>query len=215
MISKPLKIEILDTILETVSASFTPRIGGGGMKEAVASEEIRQAETIEKSKPKMSSNPEPGSEYVSKVGLTDVLIVDDSRTNNKILSLLFARKGLRSDVAENGKVAVDLVLEDIDRYKLIVMDNLMPVMNGQDATAIIRQAGFKYYIIALTGNVFEDDVRDFLKAGADMILFKPLDVEMIDRILLTIETRGPFSSPDRMLVESQGNQMLNYAAKPL
>jgi CheY-like chemotaxis protein len=124
----------------------------------------------------------------------EVLIVDDSIPNSKMLNMLLKRKGIKSSIAENGMVAVDLVLKDFEAYKLILMDNLMPVMNGMDATACLRKAGYPYLIIGLTGNIMEDDVKDFLSVGADMVLSKPLQMSSLERIIDTISMNGPLST---------------------
>jgi hypothetical protein len=55
-------------------------------------------------------------------------------------------KGLHADSAEDGQKAVELISEDLEAYKVIFMDNVMPVMNGMEA-------GYRYLIVAVTGNI--------------------------------------------------------------
>jgi DNA-binding LytR/AlgR family response regulator len=62
-------------------------------------------------------------------------------------------KGLHADSAEDGQKAVELISEDLEAYKVIFMDNVMPVMNGMEATRAIRKAGYRYLIVAVTGNI--------------------------------------------------------------
>jgi CheY-like chemotaxis protein len=216
VLSKPLQIEVLDQILASICAGERVERENTHALPALA-DSTRDAETVESMETKadkLTFLPKPGMNYVSRVGLTEVLIVEDSAPNYKMLGMLFSRKGLKSIVAENGQLALDKVLRDLEKYKLIIMDNLMPVMNGRDATAVLRQAGFKYLIIGLTGNVLEDDKYDFLSAGADMVLFKPLDVVLMEKLLLTIERRGPLSSPNEYYVEVTGKATLSVCVKP-
>jgi CheY-like chemotaxis protein len=62
-------------------------------------------------------------------------------------------KGLTADSAEDGQKAVELISEDLEAYKVIFMDNVMPIMNGMEATRAIRKAGYRYLIVAVTGNI--------------------------------------------------------------
>ena len=120
----------------------------------------------------------------------EVLIVDDAKSNLKILSMMLKKKGLKSDTAENGQIAVDMVLVDLDRFKLIIMDNLMPVMSGVEATVALREAGFRNLIVGLTGNIMDDDIRQFLVAGADYVLSKPLQYQSIEKLVQFIDKNG-------------------------
>ena len=123
----------------------------------------------------------------------EVPVVDDADSNRKILIMLLTRKGIKCVGAEDGRIALDMVTADLERFKLVLMDNLMPNMNGIDSTSLMRRAGFKYIIAGLTGNVTEQDVTEYLNEGADLVLHKPLNVEMIDKLLHFVETAGPLS----------------------
>lgn len=63
------------------------------------------------------------------------------------------------------------------------MDNLMPVMNGGQATQEIRQLGFSNPIIGVTGNIMENDVKNFLDMGATVVIGKPVTIEGLEKIL--------------------------------
>lgn len=125
-----------------------------------------------------------------EVNLSEALIVDDSLPNLKMLCMLLKKKQIKCETAENGQIALDKVLVDLDRFKLIVLDNLMPVMTGLEAAKKLREAGYGYIIVGLTGNILEDDIAEFIAAGADIVLSKPLQVDVLDRILKTIEAQG-------------------------
>jgi CheY-like chemotaxis protein len=100
--------------------------------------------------------------------------------------MLLSRKGFDCDIAENGKEAVDMVINNsrFEQYKIIIMDNIMPVMDGGEAIHLLRNAGFTNKIIGLTGNVLDDEKHSMIKAGADEVLHKPLQAKALDRILM-------------------------------
>ena len=70
----------------------------------------------------------------------------------------------------------------------------MPVLNGVDAARELRERlGFPHIIAGITGNVTDNDVFEYLEGGADLVLPKPLKVEMIESLLVLMETQGPVS----------------------
>jgi CheY-like chemotaxis protein len=76
---------------------------------------------------------------------------------------------------------------------LILMDNLMPLMDGVTATRALRAMAYPYLIIGITGNVMEDDVREFLEAGADAVFLKPVKLASLEKLLDYIKANGPCS----------------------
>ena len=68
-------------------------------------------------------------------------------------------------------------------YDIIFMDNLMPVMNGGQATQLIRQLGYQNPIIGVTGNIMENDIKNFLDMGATLVIGKPVSMEGLEKIL--------------------------------
>jgi osomolarity two-component system, sensor histidine kinase SLN1 len=66
---------------------------------------------------------------------------------------------------------------------MIFMDQVMPNMTGTEATRIIRHMGFDGGIIAVTGNVLEEDMQSVLAAGTDEIVLKPLKVPDLEKII--------------------------------
>jgi CheY-like chemotaxis protein/two-component sensor histidine kinase len=128
------------------------------------------------------------------------LVVDDSQINRKMLMSLLAAKGLCGDAAKDGQEAVDIILKDLEYYKLIFIDNDMPVMNGIEATRALRIAGYRYLIVAVTGTVMEEDINEFLAAGADLVFSKPCKLSLLEVLLNFIELHGSLSSPDSRLM---------------
>ncbi len=100
--------------------------------------------------------------------------------------LLFGN-GLVVDTAENGRIAVDKMSGASQRYDLILMDVLIPVMDGLQATRAIRQLpkGNAIPIIAMTANAFEDDRQACIAAGMEDFAAKPIDP---DALFATLNT---------------------------
>ena len=108
-----------------------------------------------------------------------ILMVDDNELNLKIGELQLKQQGMIVDTALNGQTAVNMIWENgIDAYDLVLMDVQMPVMDGYEATSIIRKlpGGNKLKIIAFSANAFEEDREKSLKAGMDGHIAKPLKV---------------------------------------
>jgi len=99
-----------------------------------------------------------------------ILVVDDVLSNAKLASMIFKKNGFPCDMAFNGQEAVDMAIQN--DYKLILMDNVMPVMTGVEATRQIL-ACKNVVIIGITGNVLQKDIEEFLEAGAIQILKRP------------------------------------------
>ena len=103
-----------------------------------------------------------------------VLIVDDTVACAKMLARCINKHNLDAVCVYNGQEAVDEVKKDVSKYAIILIDNLMPVMNGMDATEMIRGLGYEKPIIGVTGCVMEEDVRSFIEKGVNEVLQKPV-----------------------------------------
>lgn len=118
-----------------------------------------------------------------------VLLVEDNAINRQILSLLLKNLALSVDEAENGKIAVEKYISSAPgTYSLILMDIMMPVMGGLEATSEIRKAerpdAETVPIIALSANAFEEDAKKSIDAGMQMHLAKPVDIDALKKILV-------------------------------
>ena len=111
-----------------------------------------------------------------------ILLVDDNSINQEIILGLLENSGIEIDVANDGKEAV----EQFKRhdYELILMDIHMPVMNGYEATMIIRDMDPNIPIIALTANAMKEDVERTTAAGMNEHINKPIDVNKLYETLL-------------------------------
>ena len=76
-------------------------------------------------------------------------------------------------------------------YQLVLMDNLMPVMDGVTAAKHMRNQGYPFIIAGVTGNVMDDDVAEYLNAGADIVFSKPVRLNSIMKLMQLIDVRGP------------------------
>lgn len=112
----------------------------------------------------------------------DVLVVDDSGLNRKLLCKLFRAAGHSCEEACDGLVAIEKVEKKMvlgpelnPTYDAILMDYVMPNMDGPSATQIIRDLGYRGPIFGVTGNALDSDVNHFRRCGADAVLAKPFD----------------------------------------
>jgi signal transduction histidine kinase/CheY-like chemotaxis protein len=106
-----------------------------------------------------------------------VLVVEDNAVNRKVAVTMLTKLGYATEVATNGQDAIKAL--DRGQYQLVLMDCQMPVMDGFEATRLIRQQrqGLERVpIIALTANAMEGDRERCLDAGMDDYLSKPLQL---------------------------------------
>jgi signal transduction histidine kinase/CheY-like chemotaxis protein len=118
-----------------------------------------------------------------------ILLAEDVEINREIVLALLEPTGLSIDCAENGLVAVNLFTENPGKYSLIFMDVQMPEMDGYEATQKIRAFEIKspggsesakhIPIIAMSANVFKEDVQRCLAAGMNDHVGKPLDFNIV------------------------------------
>jgi CheY-like chemotaxis protein len=112
-----------------------------------------------------------------------VLLAEDAEINREIVLTLLEPTKLHIECAENGAEAVRLFTENPERYDVIFMDVQMPEMDGYEATRCIRaldvpNAG-TVPIIAMTANVFREDIEKCLQAGMNGHIGKPLDIDEV------------------------------------
>lgn len=106
-----------------------------------------------------------------------ILVAEDNVVNKNLVERVLAKLGYSPTTVSNGHE----VLEEVDRhdYDVILMDVQMPEMDGLEATRIIRKAGGRQRIIAITANVMQGDREQCLAAGMDDYLPKPLKLESL------------------------------------
>lgn len=114
-----------------------------------------------------------------------ILLVEDNKLNQRLMESSLKRFGYKIEVANNGLEAVEKYKENHDKFDLIIMDIMMPVMDGLEATRQIRifeqQKNFRIPIIALTANTFNADRERCLSYGMDEYIAKPLNMEKLTK----------------------------------
>ncbi|KAA1174501.1 response regulator [Marinobacter salinexigens] len=127
-----------------------------------------------------------------------ILCAEDNEVNRRLVSLLVSRTGAELMHVSNGAEALELALRE--PFDVILMDIQMPVMNGRDATAALREAGVNTPVIALTANVMSEDIADYRLAGCNEHLAKPIDKQRFYEVL----ARYLNVQPERTLSAVQG-----------
>ena len=116
-----------------------------------------------------------------------LLLVEDVEINREIVMALLEPTLLDIDCAENGLQAVKMFTEAPDRYNIVFMDLQMPEMDGYDATRAIRahdsERAVEIPIVAMTANVFKDDIENCLACGMNDHIGKPLDFDTVMQVL--------------------------------
>lgn len=115
-----------------------------------------------------------------------ILIVDDNAMNLKVASGLMKPYNMKITTVDSGMKAIDTLKAD-PTYDIVFMDHMMPVMDGIETTAKIREMDDEYFkkvpIIALTANTINNAKRMFLEAGFDSFLAKPISISLLDKEL--------------------------------
>jgi signal transduction histidine kinase/CheY-like chemotaxis protein len=122
-----------------------------------------------------------------------ILLAEDVEINREIVMALLEPTNIAIDCAENGAEAVNMCGKTPEKYDVILMDVQMPVMDGYEATKRIREleahlkrdASSQVPIIAMTANVFRDDIEKCHKIGMNNHIGKPLDfAEVVEKLLM-------------------------------
>jgi len=131
----------------------------------------------------------------------EVLIVDDFPDNLRVAAGLLRPYRMRVQVCRNGREALDLVQSH--DFDLVLMDHMMPVMDGVETTTSIRALGGRFAalpIVALTANVVGEMREFFLEHGFSDYISKPIEPVMLDAVLarwIPKEKHGPVELPEQ------------------
>jgi CheY-like chemotaxis protein len=115
------------------------------------------------------------------------LLVEDNKINQKVIIAMLSQYDIDPDIAENGQIALDKLAKSV--YDLILMDCQMPVMDGYITTRELRLLEARLDlphqpVIALTADAMKGDREKCLAAGMDDYLAKPIDTELLDKMLM-------------------------------
>ena len=112
-----------------------------------------------------------------------ILLAEDNRINQRIAAMTFNQMGVNCDIASNGEEACKMAQQK--QYDLILMDMQMPVMDGLEATRVIRafekesDISHRAFIVALTANEISDKKDDCVLAGMDDFMEKPMQESIL------------------------------------
>jgi CheY-like chemotaxis protein/nitrogen-specific signal transduction histidine kinase len=159
ILSKPIRLK---SLIEVIDSIITPR-------------------TEEKSLKQIS--PEV-VESLSEPTRLKILLAEDNNINQMVATRMIERLGYKVDIASNGKEAVEAA-SNTD-YDIILMDILMPEMDGIEACNVIKyqlKKENKPVIVAMTANAMAGDEENYIKAGMDDYLSKPVNLDDLKRVL--------------------------------
>ncbi len=158
ILSKPIRLK---SLVEVIDTTINPR-------------EITTTKQI---------SPEV-AESLTELTRLKILLAEDNNINQMVATRMIERLGYKADIVSNGKEAVEAAA-NID-YNIIFMDILMPEMDGIEACNIIKgqlNKEHKPVIVAMTANAMAGDEENYIKAGMDDYLSKPVNMEDLKRIL--------------------------------
>ena len=114
-----------------------------------------------------------------------ILLVEANPLNQKLMMFNLSKMGFNVTIIENGKKAVEIYSSTF--FDSILMDVMMPIMDGYEATKLIRQyeatTGNHSYIIGLTSNVYDYDREKCIETGMDNYIPKPFNIDFFCDIL--------------------------------
>ncbi len=144
-----------------------------------------------------TSEEKPSLPEEKTADLTDmnILVAEDNEINMEIVTVLLSESGANVTQAFNGKEAVNMFLSSKPgTFDAILMDIMMPVMNGLDASRSIRSMtrpdAKTIPIIAATANAYEEDIRNTREAGMNAHIAKPLDIVVLTKLLQGFHKKG-------------------------
>ena len=114
-----------------------------------------------------------------------MLLVEDNKTNQLLISKIFKKMGMTVEIANDGMEALDLLIgQNAHEYDIVFMDIQMPVMDGLTAIAKLRESSYDKTVVALTANAMDSDKSKCLEAGFSDFTTKPVNRKDLKRILL-------------------------------
>ena len=134
------------------------------------------------------SKAETGEKTEASIRGLHILLAEDNELNMEIAEFLLQNEGAELTKAWNGQEAVELFRKSaLGELNVILMDVMMPVMNGYEATKMIRSLGRedakRIPIIAMTANAFTEDRIRAKEAGMDEHIAKPVDMELLIKVI--------------------------------
>lgn len=180
------EIECSSAVGKGTTVEFTVRIkipsGPGKRRKMPSFRKVYANGSIDaiNERPRATSSGSDALEYfetmdpVETSSLPDILVVDDVRVNRQLLSRMFHTIGIDTKTCDNGLQAVQAC--DVKKYSLVLMDMVMPVMDGVEACRRIRSGGLNREtpVVFVSANAQSTSVADCEKAGGDGFVTKPI-----------------------------------------
>ncbi|WP_162006822.1 hybrid sensor histidine kinase/response regulator [Roseimaritima sediminicola] len=156
---------------EGVGSKFLVRIPTGSLRHT----RMLSVEEIEAAVKRLTA--EPNAAATVRLPAKQILVVDDGEANRRLIELILRRAGAQVRTGCDGREA----LRELSRtaFDLVLMDMQMPVLDGYQATSMIRSTGCDVPIIALTGNAMKGDRQRCLQVGCNEFLTKPVNVDLL------------------------------------
>lgn len=121
------------------------------------------------------------SDQFSEMYPLKILVAEDNMINQKLIERVLYKLGYKIEMVDNGKQAVEQLL--LQQFDVVLMDIQMPVMDGMEATRLIRNTlPYQPYIVALTANAMPEEREIYLKGGMDEYISKPMSLEKLKEI---------------------------------
>ncbi|KAG9023619.1 hypothetical protein FRB95_012714 [Tulasnella sp. JGI-2019a] len=161
-----------------------------------------------------------------------VLVVDDDGLTRKLMSRMLTRIGCTVELAENGKMALDMICqvknpftfapvppgegpqrvqtpylsEREPKYDVVFLDNQMPIMSGVEMVKRLRGLQRIEYVVGVTGNALKEDQAEYLDAGVDAVLTKPVKEASLRQFL--------HGADERRRLKKREQDMFNHPQPP-
>lgn len=169
--------QMVDLMKGTISCDSKPGVG----TRFTVTLEFPVAETPVET----SGDSENGNVDISGMS---VLVAEDNDLNWEIIATMLEEYGVKCFRSENGQECIDMLTGSKDgTYDVILMDTQMPIMNGREATKVIRQNEREYVrsipIVAMTADAFAEDVQACLDCGMDGHISKPVNIQRVLQFL--------------------------------
>ncbi|MCG8569340.1 MAG: PAS domain S-box protein [Spirochaetes bacterium] len=118
----------------------------------------------------------------------NILVAEDNEVNQKLITTLLKKMGHQVTIAENGQSALEIYQKN--QFDIILMDIYMPLLNGYETTLRIREKDTNIPIIAVTANVFSEEIERYLEIGMNDYISKPYQKDIIANVLSKWTTKN-------------------------
>ena len=168
--------------------SVQSEVGTGSTFTVSIPQKIVDRTPLENVNEKIKENVKVAKKNTSKIYAPEarVLSVDDVKVNREVVAKLLKRTGVIVDSAESGKEALEYVKNN--KYDLILMDHMMPEMDGVETFKLIRETNghpnIKTPVVVLTANAIQGASDEYLKEGFDDYLSKPVKGNALEEMLI-------------------------------